>query len=208
MVFGGLLSEMRALTERTDQQSSVVIKTLMQIKHLQGLHVRKGSEINMLERGIKRAVVINRNKGINDVISSLLDNPFCDREEVLSLQHKLYHSVMTIEIGALKRELTQISEKMARERRILKSITTEKVFKMCVEFLTFHNASETVHSGKNNELIWKAALEDKELQANSIDRWLKLVTSIATEYRYDKKCEKQTLTTTEIERIEIPPEDT
>lgn len=178
----------------------------MKIRDLQNLRVEKECRINILERGLKNNVIIGRDLNVNAMISSLLKNPSCSRDDVLALQHRTYHSLMSIEITNLKRELTKISSICAKERRILKVISTDDVFKACIDFLSFQSASETILVGKKNEALWKIALEEKDAQVKSIDCWLKAVSKVDTEYQYDPVVDSSTnLSITVNEITDIPP---
>lgn len=195
-----------AISKRPDRSSDVIIEMLMKIKDLQNLRVEKECKINILQRGLKNNTIISRDLNVNAMISSLLKDPSCSRDDVLALQHRTYHSLMSIEMTNLKRELTKISSISAKERRILKVISSDDVFKVCIDFLSFQNASETILVGKKNEALWKVALEEKDAQVKSIDCWLKAVSKVDAEYQYDPVIDNSTnLSISVNEIIDIPP---
>lgn len=59
---------------------------------------------------------------INDMVTSLLENPYCNKDEILAFQHE-YRSLMNIEINNLRRGMTQINSVCAKERRFIKAIS-------------------------------------------------------------------------------------
>lgn len=72
----------------------------------------------------------------------------------------------------------------SKQIRILRTITTDSVFKLCIDYLNNRKASYNIHFGKENEAIWKAALLDKIEQTESLDKWLKMVSTVSIEQGY------------------------
>lgn len=131
-------------------------------------------------------VRVKRDLDVNNIIVSLLSNRFCDKDEALAFQHAMYSSLMNIEISSLRREMTKLNEICAKERRFLKTITFDDVFKMCNNFLSFKKASDTISEGRKNEMLWKLSCDDKEVQTESIEKWLNIVSHVNAKYPFDE----------------------
>lgn len=204
-----LLDELESIEREPAQSSRIIINSLMKIQKLQSLSVYKECRINILERGMKHNTILARDLNVNNIISHLLSNPFTDRDEVIALQHKMYLSLMSIEISSLKKEITRLNELCAKERRFLKSITFDKIFKTCTEHLQFQKASDMILMGKKNEMLWKVSLEEKLCQERSIDDWLKIVSKINIEFQGEvisiRDLRLNNLTVSKSESVKISP---
>lgn len=91
---------------------------------------------------------------------------------------------MNIVSKSIEKEVVSLNSVAAKERRLLKSITDDNVFKLCNVYLQERKTSEMIDLGFENEATWKKAMLDKDKQAKSIDEWMKMVKVIAI----DKQC--------------------
>lgn len=105
----------------------------------------------------------------------------------------MYASAAMIEINCLKREITELNKRSAKERKFLRTMTTDDVFKMCCDYLTFKKASSGIFFGKRNELLWKLTYERKEAQIESIEKWLDIASKIGKEYDFEEIVERSDL---------------
>lgn len=164
--------------------TNVITKSLARILKLQSFAVKKECRSNIVKRGLDRSVILERNISVNCIITDLLSDQFCDKDEVLRLQHHIYRNLMELEVKSIAKERTFLNAMIAKERRILKSITTDQVFKLCNDFMQKRRTDEMISLGSENEVLWKGALLEKEAQAKSIDEWLNLINAISL----DKNC--------------------
>lgn len=111
-------------------------------------------------------------------MTDLLADPFCDREGILQYQHAMYRKMMELEIQSIGKEMTSLNAITAKERRVLKAITTDEIFKLCNGFMLKRKTDEMIALGFDNEGQWKKALLDKDEQAKSIDSWIKMIDAI------------------------------
>lgn len=81
----------------------------------------------------------------------------------------MYKSMMSFEVNAIEKEVTDLNRIVAKYQRILKSITTESVFKSCMDYLINDKASCSVRCGCKNETISKSSLLDKESREQSLN---------------------------------------
>lgn len=169
---------MKTAEKGTVRLSEIIIKSLSRILKLQSVVAEKECESNIVKRGIDRNVILKRNVSINCITSDLLTGRFSDRDEVLSFQHFMYRNMMDIELKRMGREITSLNAIIAKERRILKAITTDEVFKSCHEFIKKRKTDEMISWGSDNEVTWKRALLEKDKQEKSIDEWLKMVDTV------------------------------
>lgn len=165
--------------------TDLIVRSVARIANLQRISICKDSKKNILRRGIERNVILKRDPYIQGIITNLLSSPFHDKDETLSFQHHMYRTMMSLEAKSLEKESVSLNCLIAKQRRILKTITTETVFKLCAEYLVDRKAAYTVLYGRENEVAWKAALEDKEEQSISIDKWLSLSSSVSNMYDCD-----------------------
>lgn len=179
-----LCDEIRPMTKSPVQVSSLIVKVLSRILKLQSLVVSKECKLNILKRGIEKNVILKRNLNVQCIVTDLLDNQFCDRDEILRFQHFMYINIMNIEAKSIEGEITSLNCIASKERRLLKSITDDNVFKLCNVFLQGRKASEMISFGYDNEASWKKAMLSKDEQVKSIDNWLKMVKVIAV----DRQC--------------------
>lgn len=162
----------------------VITGTLGSIMSMQSLHVSNECKMSILKRGIEKSTILRRDMYVNGLVSEMLVRPFCDKDGILKLQHELYGNLMNLEVKGLGREMTHLSLLISKQRRALKSICSNEVFKMCNDFLQSRRASEMISFSRENETIWKAAVLDKERQLESIDKWLGLVSNIYRGFQY------------------------
>lgn len=116
---------------------------------------------------------------------------------------------MKIEVSCIDKELTTLNALAAKQRRLLKSITLDSVFKMCSGFLESKKASDTIEIGKDNEILWKKAVNDNVDRKLSIEKWLKTISSINAECQYDDNLLHTNLTgllVSSTEHMDITPE--
>lgn len=181
-----LFNDMTSDNGGTVNAAQLIVKTLSGVSKLQSLSIYKKSRTNFLERGIKQCTIFGRDVNVNAIVSGLIESRFCDRDEVLKFQHNVYNSLMSMEIKKSEREVEYLNSTAAKKRRLLKAITTDEVFKDCVNFLESRKVIETIDSGKRNEVLWRDALEQKVTQLSSIDKWLSMVSSISSEVPYEE----------------------
>lgn len=163
----------------------LITDTVSRIANLQRCSVVKDCEKNILTRGMERNVILKRDLNIQSIVTDLFSSPFHDRDEIIKFQHFMYKNLMSLKVKSNEKEVSTINCIIAKQRRFLKTITTNDVFKLCVDFLDGKKASCMIQCGKENENVWKAALVDKDEQVESLDKWLKLSSAITTAYKYD-----------------------
>lgn len=173
-----LNEELNVDKKGTMNVAKTIATTIGNIMRMQTITVYNESRINILKRGMKRSVVLERDLNINRIITGLMEKPFCDKDEIFKFQHQMYYRLMETEIKSLEKENTHMGLLLAKQRRIMKSITSDVVFKLCNEYLKNRKAEETIDYGRENEIAWKTALEEKERQSKSMEQWLKTNTSI------------------------------
>lgn len=120
------------------------------------------------------------------IVRSLLDDEFCNKEEVLKFQHELYGYLMKIEVNGLKRGITEFNQQGSKKRKLFKAIAPDDVFKICIGFLENRKAFELIENGKKNELLWKGAAARKEEQMTSIDKWLSIAEKISSSFSLEE----------------------
>lgn len=118
---------------------------------------------------------------------------------------------MSLKVKGLDREITSLNSLGSKQRRFLKAISTEPVFKLCVDYLTLDKASWNIRCGRMNESIWKAAFTDKADQVKSLNDWLKMASSTiklfeSEEVFVDEKLSwLSSLAVSKCEMVDIPP---
>lgn len=166
------------------QITRLIITTVSRIKRTQFLSVCKESEKNILNRAIQKNIVLHRDPNIERLMYNLLSNKFTDKEGTMKYGNDAYKTKMSLEVKALEKETTDLNRIIAKQKRVLKSITPESIFKICVNYLTNERASSFIHFGSRNEAIWKSALFDAESRNLSLDKWSRTVSSIMSEEEY------------------------
>lgn len=189
----------------------LIINTVTRIKNVQCLSVSKECERNILNRGIERNVILKRDSSIQNIVSNLLNSQFHDKDGVMQFQHFMYKNLMALQVKGIEKEVVALNCLSSKQRRILKSITTNSIFKLCSDFLNNDKASCSIRFGRENELVWKAALVDKNIQTESMDKWLKMVATVTSGYSSGDVFIDETFSSmnglkiSKIERISINP---
>lgn len=93
-------------------------------------------------------------------------------------ERDMYRAMMNLEIEAIGKEMTSLNCVISKQKRLLKSFTSDSVFKICIGFLVSSKASGLIKFGKRNEDLWKAALLAKKECDASLDKWMKFVKSV------------------------------
>lgn len=167
--------------------SQLIVDTLASINELQTLATDKGSRSNFLNRAIKREVVFERNESADKMINDLFHKRFCDGEMIFKFQSTVYKGYMELEIKRIAKEIEFLNALAAKKRRVLKSITTGEMFQTCVKYLDSRKAAVMVNAGKENEILWKLALDRKGLQSTSVEKWMSVYSIIAKDVPWDEK---------------------
>lgn len=187
----------------------MIIDALSELSKLQSICVIKESRKNIVKRGIEKCTILSTDNDVQSIVFNLLKIPFCDKDEILKFQHNVYHSLMKIEVSCIDKELTALNALAAKQRRLLKSITLDSVFKMCSGFLESKKASDTIEIGKDNEILWKKAVNDNVDRKLSVEKWLKTISSINAKCQYDDNLlhtNTTSLSVSPTEHMDITPE--
>lgn len=107
--------------------AKTVVEKLRQIMRLQSVCVYNECRIVVLQRGIDKGVVLERDPSINSLTTKMLRAPFCDRDGILKFQHQAYHEVMSLEIKSLVIENVNLNYLMSKLRRSVRAITADNV---------------------------------------------------------------------------------
>ncbi len=163
----------------------LITKTLSDIRKLQSASVTKESKVNFLNRGIKREVIFERDDNIESMVVSLLDKKFCDKAMIMKFGFDTYKKSMEMEVKRLKKEMEFLNSVAAKKRRILRSVSNDDVFKRCANYLDSMRSADLIRTGKENETLWKCALDLGELQVSAFDKWMSVVSMIASDLPWD-----------------------
>ena len=173
-----LRDELAADNESSTQVVHLIVKAMSRIMDLQRLSAEKESKRNFVRRGLEKGVVLDRDVDVQKVVTKLLSNPYGDRDGVLRFQDSIYKEMMQLESKALEGEMVELNRLGSQQRRFLKAIATESVFKICVDFLTVERAACINRCGRQNEVVWKAALIEKEARDKSVNAWARLTANL------------------------------
>lgn len=80
---------------------------------------------------------------------------------------------MSLEIKSIEKKVIVINCLASKRIRILKAITTDSIFKTCIDYLN-RKAFCNIRCGRESELVWKTALLDKDEQTESMEKWFKV----------------------------------
>lgn len=198
-------------TESSVQVVHLITKAVSRIATFERLSVEKTSKRNLLRRGIDNSVILRPDPNVQCIVSNLLNAPGCDKDDVMRFQHCVYKDMMSLEIKSLDKEIMGLNCLGSKQRRFLKAITTEPVFKLCVDYLMLEKASWNVRCGKKGESIWKTAMIDKDDQVKSMDNWLKLTATLESSVESadlfvgQKLSWLNCLSLSKCEKVDVPP---
>lgn len=117
---------------------------------------------------------------IQNIVTGLLNSPYHVKQEILKFQHFMYRNIMNIEIMNNEKECTALNHLASKQRRILKTITTDAIFKNCCNFLQYQKTLYYRYWGRRNEYIWKTALTDR------FNRWMvQMVSNVFHKHQSD-----------------------
>lgn len=204
-----LKNELNSTGSNMIHVSVLVVKNVSYIKSVQEVCVSVESKKNFLKRAIEKGVIFEKNPGIESVITEMFGNRFSDKDGIIQFKREMYMSKMKLDVKSLEKEMTALNCIVSSQKRLLKNITSDTVFKICLDFLTSMKASSLIRIGKENEVLWKSAIMENDERIESLEKWEKFITSITT--RVGQPVVKEfsmvnSLKITDIEQINIAPD--
>lgn len=142
-----LCAELRSPDGGSTQIVQLIVKTLSKVLRLQSLIVFKQCRKNLIKRGLEKNTILNRISDVNNIVDDLLSKPCCDRGEIFKFQYDVYFSLLTLENDSITKELKNLNVEACKQRRLLRSLVSESVFKICNDYLTSCKANDLVNMG-------------------------------------------------------------